>query len=109
MQSTMMDSPLTITSLMQFADKVHGQAEIVSVTADNPHHCYRYRDAFRRVRQLANALRELGARAEDRIATLAWNDYRHLELYYAVSCSGLSHPQPAPVTGTAGVYRQPRR
>lgn len=89
MLSTMMNTPLTITSLMRFADKVHGASEIVSVTADNPSHQYTYRDAFVRVRKLANALQSLGAKEGDRIATLAWNDYRHLELYYAVSCSGL--------------------
>jgi len=88
-QSTMMDTPLTITSLMQFAEKVHGASEIVSVTVDNPEHSYTYREAFARVRKLANALQSLGAQSGDRIATLAWNDYRHFELYYAVSCSGM--------------------
>lgn len=89
MLSTMMNTPLTITSLMRFAERVHGASEIVSVTADNPNHSYTYRDAFQRVRKLANALDSLGAKAGDRIATLAWNDYRHFELYYAVSCSGM--------------------
>jgi fatty-acyl-CoA synthase len=85
----MMNTPLTITSLMRHADKVHGAAEIVSVTADNPCHSYTYSEAFSRVRRLANALVSLGAKADDRIATLAWNDYRHFELYYATSCSGM--------------------
>lgn len=89
MQSTMMNAPLTITSLMSFAEKVHSAAEIVSVTADNPCHSYTYGDAFKRVRQLANALQSLGAKEGDCIGTLAWNDYRHLELYYAISCSGM--------------------
>ena len=52
----MMNLPLTITSIMEFAERVHGDSEIVSVTADNPAHRYRYADAFRRARQLANAL-----------------------------------------------------
>ncbi len=89
MQSTMMTTPLTITMVMRFAEKVYGSSEVFSVTADNPAHTYTYRDAFKRVRQLANCLETLGAKQGDRIATLAWNDHRHLELYYAVSCSGM--------------------
>lgn len=89
MHSTMMTTPLTITMIMRFADKIYGDSEIVSITADNPLHRYRYRDAFKRVRRLANALKKLGAKSGDSIGTLAWNDYRHLELYYAISCSGM--------------------
>lgn len=88
-QSTMMDVPLVLTSVMNFAEKVYGTSEIVSVTADNPRHRYTYRDAFRRVRQLGNALRTLGAEKGDCIGTMAWNDYRHLELYYALAASGM--------------------
>jgi 3-(methylthio)propionyl---CoA ligase len=84
----MMNEPLTITSIMRFADKIYGEAEIVSVTADNPLHRYSYADAFRRARKLANALAAAGVSQGDRIATLAWNDYRHFELYYAIPCSG---------------------
>lgn len=89
MHGLMMDTPLTITSVMNHAEKFHGATEIVSVTSDNPRHRYTYADAFKRVRQLANSLERLGAKPGDRIATLAWNDYRHFELYYAVSCSGM--------------------
>jgi 3-(methylthio)propionyl---CoA ligase len=89
MNGLMMDLPLTITSLMNFAEKNHADTEIVSVTRDNPRHRYVFADAFKRVRQLANALQDLGVTKGDRIATLAWNDYRHFELYYAVSCSGM--------------------
>lgn len=89
MNGLMMDVPLTITSIMQHAEKVFGDREIVSVTSDNPRHRYTYADAFKRVRKLANALNKLGVEPGDRIATLAWNDYRHFELYYAISCSGL--------------------
>lgn len=89
MRGLMMDAPLTITSLMKFADKVHGKSEIVSVTHDNPRFRYTFADAFKRVRQLANALQRIGAKPNDRIATIAWNDHRHLELYYSVSCSGM--------------------
>ena len=84
----MMNLPLTITSIMNFAEQVYGDSEIVSLTADNPCHRYTYADAFRRTRQLANALAAAGVQEGDRVATLAWNDYRHFELYYAISCSG---------------------
>ena len=89
MQSMMMDTPLTITSIMAFAEKAHPQTEVVSVTLDNPRHRYTLADAFGRMRQLANAMQKLGLEPGDRVATLAWNDYRHFELYYAVSCSGM--------------------
>ena len=88
MNGLMMDSQLTITSIMKHADLINGKSEIVSVTGDNPLHKYTYKDAFRRVRQMANALQKVGFESGDRIATLAWNDYRHFELYYAISCSG---------------------
>lgn len=84
----MMNTPLTINSIMDFADKVHWDTEIVSVTADIPLHRYTYRDAFKRVRKLANALSAAGINEGDRIGTLAWNDYRHFELYYGTTCSG---------------------
>lgn len=87
MLGQMMNSPLTINSVMSYAEKIHPNVEIVSVTSDNPRHRYTYKDAFARVRQLANALKKLDLSPNDRIATLAWNDYRHFELYYAISCS----------------------
>jgi len=88
MHGQMMDDSLTITSIMQFAVRIFPSTEIVSVTADSPRHRTTFGQAFRRARQLANALARLGLEAGDRIATLAWNDYRHFELYYSVSCSG---------------------
>ncbi|MGR5360819.1 long-chain-fatty-acid--CoA ligase [Vibrio mediterranei] len=88
MKGQMMNVPLTITEIMRHADRVNGDTEIVSVTYDNPRHRYTLSDAFSRTRQLANALKSLGLRKGQRVATLAWNDYRHLELYYAISCSG---------------------
>ena len=89
MQNLMMASPLTVSSLMAFAEKVHPNTEIVSVTLDNPRHRYTFADAFKRSRQLANAILALGAETGDRIGTLVWNDYRHFELYYAVSGLGM--------------------
>jgi fatty-acyl-CoA synthase len=84
----MMHLPLTITSIMRHAERVNGAAEVVSVTAEEPRHHSTLAEVFRRARQLANALVKAGIRPGDRVATLAWNDHRHLELYYAVSCIG---------------------
>jgi len=89
MQALMMNSQLMIASILRHADKNFPDTEIVSVTADNPRHRHTYKDFANRSRQLANALAELGAKFGDRIGTLAWNDYRHLELYYGVSGSGM--------------------
>jgi fatty-acyl-CoA synthase len=88
MNGLMMSKQLSVTTIMEHADKVNGDCEIVSVTGDNPRHRYTYRDAFVRVRKLANTMAGWGLAQGDRIATLAWNDYRHLETYYAVACSG---------------------
>ncbi|MFK8043203.1 3-(methylthio)propionyl-CoA ligase [Congregibacter sp.] len=88
MNGLMMDASLTITSIMSHAERVHGHKEIVSVTRDNPRHRYTYNDAFKRTRQLANGIAGWGLSRGDRIATLAWNDYRHFETYYAAACSG---------------------
>ena len=88
MHGLMMDVPLLISSIVRHADRHHGDREIVSITADNPLHRYTYADCFRRTRQLANALDKLGLERGDRIATIAWNDYRHLECYYAIGGAG---------------------
>jgi fatty-acyl-CoA synthase len=88
MHGLMMEKPLLITDIMRFAEKNYPNTEIVSVTLDNPHHRCTWTDVFRRAAQLANALTAAGVKPGDRVATLAWNDYRHLELYYAVSCIG---------------------
>ncbi|MBM2854550.1 MAG: long-chain fatty acid--CoA ligase, partial [Steroidobacteraceae bacterium] len=88
MLGLMMQTPLLITSIMRHAERVNSRTEVVSVTAENPRHRCTLGDVFRRARKLANALTRAGVQPGDRIATLAWNDYRHLELYYAVSCIG---------------------
>lgn len=88
MQGLMMHSELLISSILRHADRNFGEREIVSVTADNPLHRYTYAECFRRTRQLANALAKLGLASGDRVATMAWNDYRHLEAYYAIGGSG---------------------
>mgnify|MGYP001818459763 FL=1 len=88
MNGLMMDVRLSITSIMEHAERVNGDVEIVSVTRDNPRHRYTYRDAFARTRRLANAMSGWGLAEGDRIGTLAWNDHRHFETYYSSSCSG---------------------
>jgi 3-(methylthio)propionyl---CoA ligase len=88
LQGLMMHSPLLITSIMRFAERNHARQQIVSVTSDNPRYRATYAETFARVRRLANALDHLGLETGDRVATLAWNDHRHFELYYAVACSG---------------------
>ena len=88
MHGLMMDSQLLISGILRHADRNYAEREIVSVTADNPLHRYTYADCFRRTRQLANALAKMGLQQGDRVATLAWNDYRHLEAYYAIAGSG---------------------
>jgi 3-(methylthio)propionyl---CoA ligase len=88
MRGLMMEVPLLISSLIRHADRYHGDAEIVSRTVEGPVHRYTYRDAHARARRLARALSRLGVAPSDRIGTLAWNGYRHFELYYAISGMG---------------------
>jgi len=88
MKGLMMDTPLLITSLIRFAAEYHGDTEIVSRTLEGPLHRYTYSDAYQRIQKLANALHKFGVRPGDRVATLAWNGYRHFELYYAISSMG---------------------
>ncbi|HLI21032.1 MAG TPA: 3-(methylthio)propionyl-CoA ligase [Stellaceae bacterium] len=82
------DQPLLISSLILHADRHHGATEIVSRLANPPLHRYTIRAAHSRAKKLANALTRLGIEEGDRVATLAWNSYRHLEFYYAVSGMG---------------------
>ncbi|NIR29177.1 MAG: long-chain-fatty-acid--CoA ligase [Gammaproteobacteria bacterium] len=88
MRGQMMDTPLLISALIRHADAVHGGQEIVSRTIEGPIHRYTYADAHRRARRLANALAALGVGAGERVGTIAWNGYRHFELYFAVSGTG---------------------
>jgi len=80
----MMNWPLLTTSILRHAALYHGSATISSRFAAEAPHRYTYRDAWARTQQLANVLVKLGVGDGDRVGTLAWNDHRHLELYYAV-------------------------
>ncbi|SIT49568.1 putative ACYL-COA SYNTHETASE ligase PROTEIN; similar to alkK [Paraburkholderia piptadeniae] len=88
MNGLMMQKQLLISSLIVHADRHHGDTEIVSRRVEGDIHRYTFRDCHRRSRQLANALTGLGIKPHDRIGTLAWNGYRHMELYYGVSGMG---------------------
>ena len=88
MNGLMMQKQLLISSLIVHADRHHGDSQIVSRRVEGDLHRYTFRDCHHRSRQMANALTGLGVKPSDRIGTLAWNGYRHLELYYAVSGMG---------------------
>ena len=88
LKGLMMSTPLAISSLIRHADRHHGDAQVVSRRVEGDIHRYTYRDLHRRARQMANALGNLGVQMGDRVATLAWNGYRHMELYFAVSGAG---------------------
>jgi fatty-acyl-CoA synthase len=83
----MMDYPLTLQHMLWRAQRLFAKKEIVTRREEGLHR-YSYSDLAGRVAQLANLLRRLGVKPGDRVATLAWNNYRHLELYYAVPCTG---------------------
>ena len=88
MRGMMMDRPLLISQIIEYAASNFPDQEVVSRTVEGDLHRYTYRDAARRSRQLAHALQKLGVQSTDRVATVAWNTYRHLEVYYATSGIG---------------------
>jgi fatty-acyl-CoA synthase len=87
MQGLMMNTPLTLTPLVERAARLFPKKEIVSKT-DAGMHRYTYADFHARVHRLAHAMRRMGIQPGDRVGTLCWNSYRHLELYFAVTCYG---------------------
>ena len=88
MNGQMMQQPLLISSLIQHAERHHGDQEVVSRRVEGDIHRYTYKDMAARARRMAKALAVLGLQPGQRAATMAWNGYRHMELYYAVSGSG---------------------
>ncbi|MBD3680201.1 MAG: long-chain fatty acid--CoA ligase [Rhodobacteraceae bacterium] len=88
MKGMMMHRPLRIADIIDYAAIAHPQGEIVSVRTEGDVHRTTYREMSKRIAQLAHALKTLGISDGDRVATLAWNGYRHLELYYAISGIG---------------------
>jgi len=88
LQGQMMDRPLMISDIITYAAEIRGDQEIVSARVEGDRHRYTYQDLAGRAAQLGHALRALGIGPGDRVATLAWNGYRHLELYYGISGIG---------------------
>jgi fatty-acyl-CoA synthase len=88
MKGLMQNQPLLLSSLLKHADRFHSDTEIVSRTVEGPIHRYGYSDAARRTRKLADALRRQGIVAGDRVATLAWNTFRHFEIEHGVTGMG---------------------
>ncbi len=87
MDGLMMEMPLLIKNIAHHAESLHGDREIVSITADGAKHRYTFTDSMIRARKVSATLNKLGISKFGRVGTLAWNGYKHLELYYGVSCS----------------------
>ena len=88
MLGLMQHHSLLISSLIEHAERHHPEGEVVSRRVEGDIHRYTWADVARRSRQLAHALDGENLAFSDRVATLAWNGYRHLELYYGVSGTG---------------------
>jgi len=88
MLAKMMDRPLLVSSLIAHAAKWHGDREIVTKTVEGPIHRYTWRECEVRSKKFAEALLKLGIQHGDRIGTLAWNTYRHVEAYYGIAGIG---------------------
>jgi fatty-acyl-CoA synthase len=88
MLGLMQNQALSISSLIEFADRHHGDGEIVSRRVEGDIHRYTYKEAAQRSRQLAHVLDALKIQEGERVASIAWNGYRHLEMYFGVSGSG---------------------
>ncbi|MCZ6473860.1 MAG: long-chain fatty acid--CoA ligase [SAR324 cluster bacterium] len=87
MDGMIMDHQLTIPMILKRARTIFSDKEVVSQLPGRKH-TYTYRELYGRVVRLMNVLRSLGVKPGDRVATFAWNHYRHLELYYAIPCLG---------------------
>lgn len=93
MRGSMMEYQLTIPTILRRAETLFGGKEIVSRLPDMSIHRYTYRNFAKRARKLAVALHQLGICEADRVATLSWNHYQHLETYFAIPCIGaIVHP-----------------
>ena len=110
MRSTMMDIPLTITSIMRYGTSVFGDREVVTCTEDGTRR-RTYAEAGRRAARLANALRRLGVDADQRVGTFMWNNAEHLEAYLAVPSMGavLHTLNIRLAPGRGRLHRHPRR
>jgi fatty-acyl-CoA synthase len=92
MDGLMMNYPLTLVHLLERVNQLFGKVEVVSRLPDRSVHRHTYADFYRRARQLAKALQQAGIQRGDRVATLMWNHYRHLEAYFGIpACGGVVH------------------
>ena len=88
MLGTMMRFPLTLSAMLEHAGKLHGEVEIVSRLPDKSLHRHRYADLYRRAHRLAEALAKAGLKRGERVATLMWNHYAHVEAYFGIPAAG---------------------
>jgi fatty-acyl-CoA synthase len=88
MQGLMMEYQLTLPPLLQRAEMLFGDKEVVTRLPDKSFHRYTYRDMGARAKQLAAALQKAGLDQGDRVATLCWNHYQHYEAYFGIPCGG---------------------
>lgn len=88
MLGLMQDWPLLVSKLIEHADNFHGKNEIVTLTVEGDTHRYTWSDCHKRSKKVAQALTRLGVVEGDIIGTLAWNTYRHVELWYGISGMG---------------------
>ena len=88
LRGMMMDRPLLVSSVIDYAADIYPDVQVVSQTVEGGIHRYGYAQARERIGRLANALVGLGVKPGDRVATMAWNGYRHFELYFAIAGIG---------------------
>ncbi len=88
MLGLMQRQELSISSLIEFAERHHGEGQIVSRRVEGDIHRYTYKECAQRSRQLANVLDTFNVKQGERVASIAWNGYRHMEMYFGVSGSG---------------------
>ncbi len=88
MNGLMMNYQLTMDRILEHANRMYAQKRIITMQPDGSFHRYTYADLYQRVKRMAKALTKLGVAPGDRVGTFAWNNYQHLELYYAIPGAG---------------------
>ena len=88
MNGLMMEYQLSLPPVLRRAETFFGDREVVTRLPDKSFHRYTYRDMAGRAKQLAVALQKLGLERGERVATLCWNHYQHLEAYFGIPCGG---------------------
>jgi len=88
MKGLMMDYQLTLPAILRRVETLYGAKKVVTRLPDKSFHRYSYADFVRRTKKLAVALQQIGVKAGDRVATLCWNHYQHLEAYFGIPAFG---------------------